>query len=54
MKTPIKKQRTKSEIRADIAKTYTYYKGLKAGSPAFKNVSKKLESLSRELEAAKK
>ena len=54
MKTPIKKQRTKAEIGKDIVFAYTHYKGLKVGSPAFRNVSRKLESLSRELEEAKK
>lgn len=54
MKTPVKKQRTKAEIGKDIAFAYKHYKGLKAGSPAFRNVSKTLASLSRELEAAKK
>ncbi len=54
MKTPTKKQRTKAEIGKDIVFAYKHYKGLKTGSPAFRNISRRLESLSREMEEAKK
>lgn len=45
--------RTKAEIGAEIAQTYKHYKGLQKGSVAFRNVSRKLQSLSSELEDSK-
>lgn len=50
----MKTTRTRAEIGQEIAQTYKEYKRLNAGSPAFKNVSKKLLSLDRELQEAQK
>lgn len=46
--------KTKAQLGKEIVEAYKHYKGLQKGSPAFRNVSKKLQSLSRELEEAKK
>jgi len=53
-KKPQKTQRTKDEIGKDIVFAYKHYKGLKPGSPAFRNISRRLESLSKEMEEAKR
>tara|TARA_R100001591_G_scaffold39587_1_gene51205 strand:- start:2522 stop:2668 length:147 start_codon:yes stop_codon:yes gene_type:complete len=47
-------KRNKEKISKELVETYKQYKGLQKGSVAFRNVSRKLQSLSRELEDCKK
>ena len=49
MEKPKRVQRTREHIVADLQKEAKKYKGLKPGSVAFRNVSKKLQSLDKEL-----
>lgn len=44
------KKRDRAAIVADLQREARKYKGLQAGSVAFRNVSKKLQSLDKELQ----